>query len=37
MHGLSDNDMLIEIIRELTKVEEGADITCEQVLDWEKE
>ena len=36
IHGLSDNDMLREIMRELTKARQSADILCEQVLGWEK-
>ena len=36
LHGLNDNDMLAEIIRELTKAEESADITSHQVLGWAK-
>ena len=34
--GLNYNNMLTEIIRELTKAEESADITSEQVLAWAK-
>ena len=36
IHRLNDNDMLaeIEIIRELTKAKESANITNEQVLGW---
>ena len=29
VHGLNDNDMLAEIIRELTKMEEVSDVTSE--------
>ena len=36
IHGLNNNDMLTEIIRELTTAEESVDITSEQVLDWAK-
>ena len=36
IHRLNDNDMLVEIIRELTKIEESGDVTGEQVLAWEK-
>ena len=36
VHGLNDNNMLAEIIRELAKGEESADITSEQVLGWAK-
>ena len=36
MHGLNDSDMLVEIIRELTKSNENAHVTSEQVLAWEK-
>ena len=32
IHGLNDNDMLTEIIREVTKAEESTDITSKQVL-----
>ena len=31
IHGFNDNDMLAEIIRELNKGKESADITSEQV------
>ena len=31
VHRLNDNDMLTEIIRELTKAEESADITSRLV------
>ena len=36
IHGLNDNDMLTEIIRELTKAEENTAVTSEQVLVWVK-
>ena len=36
IHGLNDNDMLVEIIRELIKTEEGSDVTNKQVLVWAK-
>ena len=36
IHGLNGNYMLMEIIRELTKTEEGSDVTSEQVLVWVK-
>ena len=36
IHRLNDNDMVKEIIRELTKAEESVDITSEQVLGWAK-
>ena len=36
IHGLNDNDMLVEIIRELTKTEEGSDVASKQVLVWAK-
>ena len=36
VHGLNDNYMLTEIIRELTKAKESGDITREQVLGWAK-
>ena len=32
IHGLNDNDMLAEIIRELSKAEESTAVTSEQVL-----
>ena len=35
-HRLNDNDLLVEIIRELTKAEESAAVTGEQVLIWAK-
>ena len=37
IHGLNDNDILVEIIKELTKIEASKDVTSEQVLAWEKE
>ena len=37
IHGLNDNDILVKIIRELTKTEEGSDVTSEQVLVWAKD
>ena len=37
IHGLNDNDMLAEIIRELTTAEESTAVTSEQLLVWEKE
>ena len=36
IHGLNDNDMLAEIIRELTKAMESAAVTSEQVIIWAK-
>ena len=36
MNELKDNDMLREIIRKLTKTEEGSDVTSELVLVWPK-
>ena len=36
IHELSDNDMLAEIIRELTKAKERTAVTSEQVLIWAK-
>ena len=36
IHGLNDNDMLAEIIRELTKAEKNTAVTSEQVLVWAK-
>ena len=32
VHGMKDNNMLAEIIRELTKAKQSTDITSEQVL-----
>ena len=34
--GLNDNNILAEIIRELTKAKESAAVTSEQVLVWAK-
>ena len=34
IHGLNDSDMSIEIIKELTKIEESDNVTSEQVLVW---
>ena len=31
IHGLNDNDILVEIIRELTKDEDSTSVTSEQV------
>ena len=36
IHRLNDNDMLAEIIRELTKTDENMHVTCEQILAWAK-
>ena len=36
IHRLNDNDMLAEIIREITKAEENTPVTSEQVLVWTK-
>ena len=36
IHALNDNDMLLEIITELTKMEEGSDVKSKQVLVWAK-
>ena len=36
IHGLNDTDMLGEIILELTKIHENAEITSENVLSWVK-
>ena len=36
IHGLNYNDMLVGIIRKLTKTEESKDVTSEQVLAWAK-
>ena len=37
IYGLHDNDMLIEIKRELARTEESKNVTSEQVLAWVKE
>ena len=34
IHGLNDKDMMVEIIKELTKMEENKDVTIGQVLLW---
>ena len=36
IHRFNDNDMLVEIILELTKTEENKNVTIQQVLAWEK-
>ena len=36
LHYTTDNDMLAEIIRELTKAKESTAITSEKVLVWAK-
>ena len=36
IHGLNDEEMLAEIIRELTKCEEDNTIHSEKVLTWVK-
>ena len=36
IHELNDNDILVELIRELIKTEESKDVTSEQVLAWTK-
>ena len=36
VHGLNNNDMLTEIIRELTTAEESTDITSVHILGWAK-
>ena len=33
-HGLNDSDMSIQIIKELTKIEENDSVTNEHVLAW---
>ena len=33
-HGLNDNEMLVEIMRNLTKIEGNINMTSEQVLAW---
>ena len=37
IHGLNDHNMVIEIIKELTKTEENENMTSEQVLAWQEE
>ena len=34
IHGLNESDLSIEIIQELTKIEENDNVTSEQVLTW---
>ena len=34
IHGLNDNDILVIIIRELTKTEESKDVESKEVLAW---
>ena len=34
IHGLNDNDLPSEIVRELTKTQECSDVTNEQMLVW---
>ena len=36
IHSLNATDMLAEIIMELTKINENAEVTCEKVLCWAK-
>ena len=36
IHGLNDNEMLAEIIRELTKCKENVTIPSEAILVWAK-
>ena len=36
MHGLNDEEMLAEIIRELTKCDENTNTHSENVLTWAK-
>ena len=36
IHGLNNNDMLGEIIKELTKIHKNREITSENVLFWDK-
>ena len=36
IHGLNDNDMLAEIIRELTKANKSTAVASEQVPVWAK-
>ena len=33
-HGLNDDDMIIQIIKELLKTEENENVTIEQMLAW---
>ena len=35
IHAVNDNDMITEIMRELTKAEESTGVTSEQLLVWE--
>ena len=34
MYGFTDNDMMVETIKELTKTEENEDVTSNEVLQW---
>ena len=34
LHGMSDEEMMIEIIRELTAIKQTNKVTSEQVLCW---
>ena len=36
IHGLNDNDILVDIIRKLSKREESKNVTSGQVLAWAK-
>ena len=36
IHGLNETDILAEIIRELTKIQENTEIMSENVLCWAK-
>ena len=36
IHRLNDNEMLPEIIKELTEIDKNKNVTCEQVIAWAK-
>ena len=36
INGINDEDMMTEIIRELTKIQKTNEVTSEQVLCWPK-
>ena len=37
IHKLNDNDMMVEIIKDITKNEENKDVTGNQVLLWPRQ
>ena len=37
IHGLNDNDMMVEIIKKLTKSEENKDVTSNQAPQWARQ